>query len=216
MAYNICVVADSRGSHLQAYLEQYNTWPNVSYNVLTMKGKKIEALWETTRLLLCNGEADFVYIYGGICNLTSPMYTREGRQFWMNKRPRESICDLILTLNEIYDEAMNLNLYAKFAFLQELGCDLIRYNRIRRPALWMVHQQAELDLWLPALHRATKDINYGMGVRTPWTLDSIYKHYHRRRFHPRYHLLADGLHPTPEITSRIAEQLVKDVTEANA
>lgn len=216
MAYNIWVIADSRGSRLQAYLDYYNTWPNVSFNVLTMKGKKILSLWEKARSLLCGGEADFVYIFGGICDLTSPVYTRGGRQFWMNTRPRESICNLILKLNEIYDEAMELNLYAKFTFLQELGCDLVRYNRIRRPALWMVQQQAELDLWLPALHRATKDINFRMGVRTPWTLDSIYKHDHRRRFYPRYYLLTDGLHPTSEITSRIAEQLIKDVTEAHA
>lgn len=216
MAYNICVVADSRGSRLQDHLNYLNTWPNVSFSVLTMRGKRIQVLWEMTRSLLCNGEADFVYIYGGICDLTSPTYTRGGRQFWVNKRPREAICNLILALNEIYDEAMGLNLFAKFAFMQELGCDLVRYNRIKRPTLWMIQQQTELDLWLPALHRATKDINFSMGVRTPWTLDSIYKHDHRRRFHPRYHLLADGLHPTPEVTSRIAEQLIKDVNEAYA
>lgn len=76
--------------------------------------------------------------------MTSPFHTREGRKFWMTKRPREMICDLILAMNEIYDEAISLNLYARFAFLQEMGCNLIRYNRIQRP-----------------------DINYNLGVRTP-------------------------------------------------
>lgn len=111
---------------------------------------------------------------------------------------------------------MSLGFYAKLTFLQELGCDLIRYNHIRQPSHWMVQQQMELDLWLPALHRATKDINYTMGVRTLWTLDSIYKHDQQGRFYPRYYLLADGLHPTQEVTSRIAEQLIKDVAEAYA
>lgn len=89
-----------------------------------------------------------------------------------------------LTLNEVCDEAIKLNLYARFAFLQEMGCDLIRYNRIRRPTKWMLQQQNEFDLWLPALHRATKDINFSLGVRTPWVFDSIYKHDHQRRFYP--------------------------------
>lgn len=150
MAYNIYVVADSRGSRLQAFLEHLNTWPNFAYYVLVMRGKKVRVLWEAARSLLCSGRADFVYIYEGICNLTTPLYTRKGKQFWMAKRPRELICDLILSLNGIHNEAMSLNLYAKFTFLQELGRDLVRYNRIRRPTLWMVQQQMELDSWLPA------------------------------------------------------------------
>lgn len=216
MAYNICIVADSRGARLQPYLNRFNTWHNISYSVIVLRGRKIAGLWETTRSLLLNKEADFVYVYGGICDLTSPFYTREGRKFWMAKQPREMICDLILAMNEICDEAINLNLYDKLAFIQEMGCDLIRYNRVRRPAKWMIQQQNEFDQWLPALHRSTKDINYNLGVRTPWVLDSIYKHDHRRRFYPRYNLLADGLHPTSEIASRIAEQIIKDVSEAHA
>lgn len=216
MVYNIYVVADSRGARLQSHLNRLNSWCNVSFYVRVMKGKKISVLWEESRSLLLSGRADFVYMYGGICDLTSPLHTREGRKYWMIKRPRELVCDLILSMNGICDEAIGLNLSAKFAFLQEMGCDLIRYNRERRPKTWMLQQQNEFDQWLPALHRATKDMNYSLGVRTPWTLDCIYKHDHQRRFYPRYNLLFDGLHPTPEVTNRIAEQLVKDVSEAHA
>lgn len=80
----------------------------------------------------------------------------------------------------------------------------------------MCQQQSDLDDWLPLLHRTTKANNYKLGVRTPWVLDSIYTHTNGRRFYPRYHMLHDGLHPTQEVASKIASQIIKDVHEAHS
>lgn len=71
------------------------------YKVLVLRGRKIRALWEEAKPLLVNGKADFVYIYGGFCDLSSPVPTRNGRQYWLMKRPHEMICDLILSINGI-------------------------------------------------------------------------------------------------------------------
>lgn len=136
-------------------------------------------------------------------------------EYWLRRRPKDQIYDLCLLLNNICDEIIRLQLFAKISFIKELGCDLIRYNRIAVPALWMLQQQSDLDEWLPMLHTVTKEVNYKLGARTPWALDAIYKHDGTRKFYPRYHLLIDGLHPTREIACRIMQQITKDVSEAH-
>lgn len=145
MNYNIFIVADLRGSFLQPYLDQFNQWPNVTYEVKIYKGRGIRELWRHARELLLHNVADFVYIFVGICNLTSKFKVNGRREFWIGKRPRDKILDLSSLINSIGDEALRLNLYAKIAFLQEIGCDLLRYNQIAVPALWMLQQESDLD-----------------------------------------------------------------------
>lgn len=92
---------------------------------------------------------------GGICDLSTKYIVNGRREFWISKRPREQIADLISAINKIGNEALAMNFYARVAFLQELGCDFIKYNRIAKPVLWMLQQQNDFDKFLPSLHKAT-------------------------------------------------------------
>lgn len=215
MNYSIYIVADSRGAFLQRYLDYHNSWPNVRYTVEVYKGRGILQLWARARKLLLTDKANFVYLFGGICDLTSLYVIRGQRKFWIKKRPRDQLFDLQLKFNSISEEARRLDLYGKLSFFQEMGCDLLKYNRVVRPQLWMIQQQKDMDEWLPMLQKAIKELNYKLGVQTPWVLDCIYKHTNDRRFYPRYFLLHDGLHPTQEVASKIAFQVNKDVGEAH-
>lgn len=214
MSYNIYIIADSRGAFLQSHLDRYNMWPNVTLTVEVYKGKGLTYLWNRARYLLQSETANFVYLLGGICDLTKKIYINGRREYWVSKRPRDRIFDLQCIITNIGDEALQLDMYGKLSIIQEIGCDLIRYNRVIKPAIWMCHQQKDFDEWLPSLHRTIKANNYKLGVRTPWVLDCIYTHSSGRRFYPRYHMLHDGLHPTQEVANKIASQITKDVNEA--
>lgn len=188
MSYKIYLVSDSRGAFLQKYLDQFNQWPNIVYVVKVYRGRGVMELWKLARNFLLHNKADFVYILEGTCSLTT-WFTIKGKpEFWLKKRPRDQIFDLCLLLNNICDEAVQLHFYARISFIQELGCDLIRYNRIAVPAVWMLQQQSDLEEWLPTLHNATKEVDYKLGVRTPWAIDAIYKHDASRKFYPRFHI----------------------------
>lgn len=215
MDYSIYIIADSRGAFLQHFLDSLNIWPNVNFTVEVYKGSGILQLWARARHLLLSEEANFIYLFGGICDLTTKFNMRGRREFWIRKRPRDQIYDQVLLVNNICEEAVKLCFYGKLAFFQEIGCDLLKYNRVTHPRKWMLDQQADLDEWLPLLHREVKDINYKLGVRTPWILDSIYRHTNGRRFYPRYYMMHDGLHPTRDVACKIAEQVIKDVSEAH-
>lgn len=215
MNYTIYVITDSRGALLQRYLDSYNAWPNITYKVEIFKGRKISELWSKAKLFLRSDRANFVYLLGGICDLSTKFIINGRREFWIKKRPKDQVAVLVQLLNQLSEEAIELNLYGKIALLQELGCDFIKYKKIMKPLPWMIQQQNDFDKSLPSLHRATKAINYKLGVRTPWTLDSIYKRTHKKKFYPRYHLLKDGLHPSFQVANRIAHCITKDVSEAH-
>lgn len=215
MTYTIYVITDSRGALLQRYLSIYNAWPNVTYKVEVYKGRGVGDLWSKAKMVLHDDRANFVYIMGGICDLSSKYIINGRREYWINKRPKDQISSLVLTLNKIYKEAEEKNFHARVAFLQELGCDFIKYNKVTNPAPWMVQQQLDFDRSLPLLHKATRALNFKLGVRTPWTLDSIFKRTHKKKMYPRYHLLKDGLHPTFQVAYRMAHYITKDVSEAH-
>lgn len=73
--------------------------------------------------------------------------------------------------------------------------------------------QKDLDLNLPLVHSVTKDLNKALGVKTPWTLDVIYKTARSGGRYPKYSLLEDGLHPSALAAERLARQILKDVDE---
>lgn len=82
----------------------------------------------------------------------------------------------------------------KLCFIQEVGIDLIRYNRIRHPvpaaALIM---QASLEDNLRQLQTFTKKLNDKMGVPTLWSL--IITHAKKQGIWiPIYERTFDGLH----------------------
>lgn len=133
---------------------------------------------------------------GGICNLTSPVYVHGARFFWPCKRINNLAAELVQCEIDIYEDVVQHQLKGKVVPIPEMGADLIWYNQIDLPWDWMLTHQKDLDTNLPLIHATTKDLNKAMGVKTPWTLDVLYKTAKNGVRYPGYSVLQDGLHPS--------------------
>lgn len=213
MVFRVNIVADSRGIHLQQHLNSLNEWDAVQYTVTVLKGRKMQQLWSVAKNLLSNNKADKIYLFGGICNLTEPVYHGNIRYFWPSKGLNFLAADLVQIYISIYEDVRDNGWFGRAAIIPEFGADLLRYNQIREPTDWMCRFQEQLDYNLPLLHVTAKDVNKHLGVTTPWTLDVLYKSTRGGTRYPRYHLLYDGLHPTELTAKRIVVQILKDVDD---
>lgn len=54
-----------------------------------------------------------------------------------------------------------------------------------------------------------------MGTRSNWWLDVIYKRTKQGQLYPRYQLLSDGLHPSYELSGKLAMKLIRDILDRN-
>lgn len=158
-------------------------------------------------------KADKIYLFGGICNLTSPQYIGNRRFFWPHKRLNFLASELAQNYISIYEDVRDNGLFGKLAIFPEFGADLVRYNGIDQPSAWMLRSQTELDDNLPLLHATAKDINRHLGSLMPWTLDVLYRTTKKGIRYPKYSLLTDGLHPSDDVAKKIVIQILKDVDD---
>lgn len=213
MAVRIAIIGDSRVGFFQHFCNLLNTYEDITYQVTTLKGRKLLDLWDVARPLLTNQLADKVFLMGGICNLTSPCFSDGVRYFWPTSDLNDLVNSLYLDLVAIRDEVVSLNLGGLVTLLPELGGNLITYNKIAYPCLWMNRMQSHLDQLLPSLQLATKQINISMGASTPWIRDAIYRKTKQGLWYPNYNLLYDSLHPDPPSAERMVKQIMKTVND---
>lgn len=214
MPLKITLVADSRGGFLQFFLDRHNDNPNVIYSSKILKGRKLEELWLQAKSLLNSGDSDHVYIWGGICNLTSPYYAYGRRSFWPLKNIEELMYDLIHVLNGIVSEILFLGFYGKVTFLPETGINLLAYNRVELPAGWMLQCQHDMTTNIPFLYTAYKNANFRLGCSTPWIMDTVYGRNKHGLMYPKFCKLYDGLHPAPATAADMARKIIKDANKA--
>lgn len=213
MVLKVAIISDSRGGFLQHFFIMNNTNANVIYRTFIHKGRGLQILWLFAMAKIESGEFDRVYIMGGICDITSPIYCNNTRYFWPLGQLNDLINSLVNSLVEITQETLSRKLYGKVVFLPELGADLIAYNQIQNPMPWMLACQDDLRANLSFLFNSFKYANYCLGARTPWLIDVIFGRTKKGELYPRYELLYDGLHPTPQTAQKYAKQIMKDVNE---
>lgn len=213
MAIKIAIVGDSRVGFFQHFCNTLNVHEDIAYQVITLKGRKVLQLWDAALPLLRNNQADKVFLLGGICNLTSPCYSDGIRYFWPTTDISDLINALYYDLVAIRDDTVQKNLGGLVTLLPELGGDLVTYNKIDHPCLWMLRLQNCLDRMLPSLQLATKQLNISMGAATPWIRDTIYRRTKQGIWYPNYSLLYDGLHPEPFTAEKMVKQILKTVND---
>lgn len=213
MAARIAIVGDSRVGFFQHFFNSLNLHEDITYQVTTLKGRKLLDIWDVARPLLTNHFVDKVFLMGGICNLTSPCFSDGARYFWPTADLNELVNSLYLDLVAVRDDVVSLNCGGLVTLLPELGGNLIVYNQIEYPCMWMIRIQEHLEYLLPRLHAATKQINISMGATTPWFRDTIYRKTKQGFWYPNYNLLYDGLHPDPTSAERMVKQIMKTVND---
>lgn len=201
----VYIYTDSRGRWLNHELQLIRD-EDITFHVTSLSGAGLDRLWERAESDLLNRNVDLAIIFGGICNLTDPYFDLEGnRQFWppfnMDDRFRQ-----VETL--IWDIAKNhrlLDLETKLCFIQEPGCDLILYNRIRHPVpppILVCQEVFEKNLCI--LQKAIREVNNYLNSPTPWALQVTHD-LRAGKWMPIYHRLYDGLHPTNRIVQKYAK-----------
>lgn len=213
MVYRVAIISDSRGGFLQHFFVMNNRNMNVRYRTFVHKGRGLRILWLIAMAKLESGEFDRVYIMGGICDITSPVYHNNIRSFWPRKHINELAIDLVDILVAITNETLLRGNAGRVVFLPELGADLITYNQIDVPQPWMIECQNDLRANLSFLFNSFKYANYRLGVNTPWLIDVIFGRTKKGELYPRYELMYDGLHPAPMTAGKYAKQIMKDVNE---
>lgn len=208
MSHRINIVADSRGGFLQFFLDRHNDNPNVIYSTKTLKGRKLEELWLQAKDMLIARETDHVYIWGGICNLTSPYYAFGRRSLWLLKSVEELTYDLIHILNTIVSEITFLGLDGKVTFMPETGINLLAYNQVEWPADWMLQCQHDMAVNIPFLYAAFKNANFRLGCTSPWIMDTVYGRNKQGLMYPKFSKIYDGLHPSPSTAADMAKKII--------
>lgn len=213
MTFKVAIVSDSRGGFLQHFFVMNNSNANTTYRTFVHKGRGLRILWLIAMTKIESGEFDRVYIMGGICDITSPVYHNNIRYFWPCKHINDLSVDLVNSLNDLTNETLIRGKHGKVVFLPELGADLVRYNQIDFPLPWMFNCQNDLRANLSYLFNSFKYANFRLGVNTPWMIDVIFGRTKKGELYPRYDLMYDGMHPAPQTAQKYAKQIMKDVNE---
>lgn len=214
MTVKICLVTDSRGGFFKFFLDRLNDNVNVEYDVLVLKGRKLEELWLRAKEKIITGECERAYIWGGICNLTSPYYYNGRRSFWPLKNVEELTLDLTHILNGIVNEILHLGLYGKISFLPETGINLLAYNRVDCPMGWMLQCHHDISVNIPFLYSAFRNANARLGCTTPWIIDSVYGRNRQGLLYLKHNKLYDGLHPAPCTASDMVKKIIRNTNRA--
>lgn len=173
-------------------------------------------IWEMIECdLICKCEViDFIFVYAGVCDLTTRFINRFGRRtYWPDADIVNSFSRLKQTMN---DMITNLKLIAprmKLCFLPKAGVDLITYNRIQHPDPYkMLIVQEMFENHLCDLQLVTRILNTRMGVVTPWSLDVTHR-WRANRLIPVFDRTFDGLHLTIFQVHRLASIVAQYVRE---
>lgn len=208
----VLIVCDSRGAWLHRELNRYQSYL-LKFSVIYRKGASLEELWEIIEWNLLTKRIDYVFILGGICNITDRCFVDGRRQYW----PPADLDERFSRIHQVIrDIARNFNLLktnAKLIILPEPGIDLIRFNGIHHPVPWRkLVIQSELEERLELLQLYVRAINSHLGVTTPWSLDITHT-YRNHEIHPVYDRLRDGLHFTGTQVSKLAKILAEYVED---
>lgn len=206
----ILVVTDSRGAWLHREFRRYQTHL-LKFSVIYRRGAGLETLWEIIEWNILSKNFDYVFLLGGVCNITDKITINGRREFW----PPQDLDGRFSRIHQlIRDIAKNFKLLktgAKLILLPEPGLDLIRVNRIPHPVPWRALViQSEIEDRLELLHLYTRAINSYLGVITPWSLDLTHS-YRNHEIHPVYERLPDGLHFSGAQVARLARILAEYV-----
>lgn len=205
----VYIYTDSRGRWLNQELQLIRD-EGIAFHVTSLSGAGLERLWERAEFDLLNRRVDLVILFGGICNLTDPYYDQEGnRQFWPPFNMDERFKEVETLIRDISQNHLLLNLHAKLCFIQEPGCDLILYNRIRHPVpppILICQEVFEKNLRV--LQKVIREVNNHSNSPTPWALQ-ITHDLRAGQWIPVYHRLYDGLHPTNRIVQKYARVLLQ-------
>lgn len=131
----ILVYADSRGAWLGRELRAQQ---NDKYHFIVRfrRGAGLIDLWEMIEYDILTGRhhADFIFIYGGVCDLTLRYINRVGRRtYWPHPDMDESFRRVKRLMNEMVNNLRLICPGLRMCFLPESGVDMITYNRVYHP-----------------------------------------------------------------------------------
>lgn len=109
MPLKVFVIVDSRCLFLENTLIRLNNDPRCVYRVIVKKRRGLSKLWAIAKPLLLINEADIVYLYGGICDV-SRIYHVGSCQFWINGSVEEKVTILPHAMATIYLDALSSHL----------------------------------------------------------------------------------------------------------
>lgn len=196
--FHVRVYADSRGAWLGRELRRLNC-DKYTFSVIYRRGACLIDIWEMIEndLIVGNLNIDFIFVYGGVCDLTVRYVNRFGRRtYWPQPNMSECFRRMKRMMSDMINNLGLIRPGLRLCFLPESGVDLITYNRIRHPVPWyLLIIQEEFEDRLRDLQWVTRIINSRMSVITPWSLETTHS---RRsgRLVPVYGRSFDGLHPT--------------------
>lgn len=188
--------------------------------VIYRRGAGLETLWEIIEWNILTKHFDYVFLLGGVCNMTDKVIIDGRREFW----PPADLDGRFARIHQlIRDIARNFKLLktnAKLILLLEPGLDLIKLNRVPHPVPWRtLVVQSELEERLDLLRLYTRVINSYLGVITPWTLDLTHS-YRNHEVHPVYDRLRDGIHFTGAqvvgLAKILAEYVENDIAKSRS
>ena len=195
------VICDSRGKFLKQHIMKANT-DSISFDMSHWDGESLKQLMVRAERHLSKFPRDYVYIFGGQCDVTS-----------MNKMTRKIFCEWsceeqltthLVAYSEVgLDWIHHFHPEANVVLCPLTGCELAKKVMNVYPG-----QQAMINNAIQGFNRLIMEINEQSGVATPWTANHFFKE-RKGVVEVKYGMLGpDGIHPTGSLLEKWGQDFV--------
>lgn len=200
----VVIIADSRGSGLQAEFDMMATQP-FDVKVLSFKGKGILDAVQMAISKLIWWAPKIIVILNGLCDLTQK--DKASKRVSLRY---QSVEEAVLNHTESMDHARHY-LYVQLiespcqlVFAHVVGMDLMKYNKENGQS----DQQAMLDESITAINIAVNRFNEQHDAVAPWLARDIHRNVGGRKITRYQKLSEDGVHLTEVIKEKWAVEIL--------
>ena len=193
--FSCCLLADSRGRHLDTYIDHELSvleLSNIKVTVRFSPGARLDRIFYDAETHLRDFKYDMIILLGGVNHLT--MLSK-------NKTVIPIFSDLTWFKNAIS------HLGHRLVICQLTGIDLNRYNHTTGQ---FSAQQNVLNEGVVLVNRVIVNMNEESGLVGPWLQNTIHALHKGRRIH-KYLRFRDGLHPDAVTMTLWSRLIVKSI-----
>lgn len=213
MAHTL-IIADSRGKHLQQYLNVHEDIGTV--RVLIFKGVGYCEAMSLSVDTIRSFKPTLIIIMLGICDLTRR--NKVTMHTWLRFDTVDGSVDYVIDqAHQSLAYLRRLGTY-RISYATLTGLDLSSYNtgvqHLSPPKQALQQAQNTLNTSILEINRRIIELNKTTGLPTTWTASYVHD-YFKHQYHHYYRRLSDGCHPTGKTVSYWANQIAKTIRQTH-
>lgn len=207
----VFLIADSRGRHLKAELDQY--FVDIMYQIYWKSGLKLTETFELVAPIVRNIKPKLIYLINGVCDITY-IQTRDPWTVAMRQPDVDlTVMNYMSAMDSAHSQFFSMSHELGFKpiilFSTLTGIDITTYNRY--PEDYISPEQRILDRAVQVINRNLIMLHRSMYLY-PVILASAVHMRCRKKYRMAKSKLVDGCHPTQEVANIWARRLYRNAS----